>query len=71
MDITTVIPAYGRDYKTSEAALSDWKEGKDFLIQSITHPYDGMYCSIRDKIEVSIRFNNLRDIVIPSHFKKR
>lgn len=37
-----LLPAYGRQYKTKEAAIQDWKDGKDFKIQG------GPYCSIRD-----------------------
>jgi hypothetical protein len=38
----TLIPAYGRKYKNKEAAVVDWKAGKDFKI------INGPYCSIRD-----------------------
>ena len=34
--------AYGRAYKTPEAATADWLAGKDFRIGA------GPYCSIRD-----------------------
>lgn len=30
----TVVPAYGRDYRSLAAAKADWSEGKDFLIVS-------------------------------------
>jgi hypothetical protein len=32
--MTTVIPAYGRNYETRVAALADWFEGKDFYESS-------------------------------------
>ena len=35
--------AYGRSYATAEAAISAWKNGKDFWIHGT-----GPYCSIRD-----------------------
>lgn len=38
----TLVPAYGRQYLNSAAALQDWKAGKDFKILG------GPYCSIRD-----------------------
>lgn len=38
----TLLPAYGRKYSTKEAAVNDWKAGKDFKIAG------GSYCSIRD-----------------------
>jgi hypothetical protein len=37
----TLVPAYGRDYRNKRALLADWLDGKDFIIQSIGHPYDG------------------------------
>lgn len=39
----TVIPAYGRDYKSRAAVIADWEGGKDFLMQP-----QGCYCSVRD-----------------------
>jgi hypothetical protein len=39
----SLLPAYGRVYDSPEAALNDWKSGKDFKIVG------GSYCSIRDK----------------------
>ena len=37
-----IMPAYGRQYKTSEQAKADWNAGKDFKI------VNGPYLSIRD-----------------------
>ncbi len=37
----TLIPAYGRDYKTKKEVLADWEAGKDFIIANAFHPYDG------------------------------
>ena len=28
----TLVPAYGRDYKSKAAVLADWEAGKDFLM---------------------------------------
>lgn len=39
----SLLPAYGRRYDSAEAAVKDWKEGRDFKIVG------GQYCSIRDK----------------------
>ena len=58
--MVTLIPAYGRDYKTQKEVKADWKDGKDFIIADITHPYSGKPCSIRDAEAlggVMIRFN--------------
>lgn len=41
----TLVPAYGRDYKSKAALLADWEAGKDFLASGI--PVHG-YTSIRD-----------------------
>lgn len=65
--LTTVVPAYGRDYKTPLEALTDYRAGKDFRINQISHPYDGRYLSIRDQQDVSIRFNQLRQCVVSYH----
>jgi hypothetical protein len=32
MRILTLIPAYGRDYKSAKAVLADWNDNKDFII---------------------------------------
>lgn len=37
-----LIPAYGRQYSTAEAARRDWEDGKDFKVPK------GSYTSIRD-----------------------
>ena len=51
----TVVPAYGRDYKSAKDAKADWDIGLDFQVAS-----SGQYCSKRDNIpEVWIRYNNL------------
>jgi hypothetical protein len=56
-----VSPAYGRDYKSAEAAKADWKNGKDFKLQP-----QGCYCSIRDfpNEQVEIRYSKLTELVI-------
>ena len=43
-----IMPAYGRQYKTSQEAKADWEAGKDFKI------VNGPYLSIRD-------INSLKD----------
>lgn len=69
-----LVPAYGRDYTTSAAALADWKQGKDFQIMDISSPYYGAYCSCRDFTRaesVLIRYNRLADFVITGGLKHR
>ena len=67
---TTVVPAYGRDYKSGAAALLDWDAGKDFIISNAFHQSDGKPCSKRDGMNVMIRFCNLRKTVIAKGEKK-
>lgn len=65
----TVSPAYGRDYKTSDKALADWKAGKDFIIETFTNPYYGKPVNLEDAEgagikEVNIRFNRLSEVIV-------
>lgn len=54
------VPAYGRDYKSAEAVLADWKAGKDFRS-------DHGYLSIRDVPHIPsliwVRYDKLRKII--------
>ena len=63
----TLLPAYGRDYKTKEAVVKDWAAGKDFVIACIAHPYDGkpINCdqAALETDNFSIRFNNATQLV--------
>jgi hypothetical protein len=61
-----LIPAYGCDYTTAAAVLSDWVAGHDFLIADIGSRWDGKYTSSRDWSDqaVRIRFNHLADFTI-------
>ena len=71
---THLVPAYGRDYKTSLEALADWKAGKDFLISDIGSPWDGRYTSCRDWARnetVLIRYRHRSEFVITGGLKHR
>lgn len=46
----TIIPAYGRDYKSIKAVKADWEANKDFQIADMSSPDDGRYVS---KIDLS------------------
>lgn len=35
----TLSAAYGRTYKNQKQIIEDWNNQKDFIIQSIGHPY--------------------------------
>jgi hypothetical protein len=39
----SVIPAYGRDYKSAKAVQSDFDANKDFQICDMSSPDDGRY----------------------------
>jgi len=48
----TILPAYGRDYKSQKAALADWDDGLDFQCAMT-----GSYLSKRDNLtDVWIRY---------------
>jgi hypothetical protein len=67
--VTTVVPAYGRDYKTAKAAKEAWKAGKDFIISDFFSPWDGKPINITDARrdgmgEVNIRFWRLTKVTV-------
>ncbi len=39
----SVIPAYGRDYKSAAAVNADFVANKDFMICDMSSPDDGRY----------------------------
>ncbi len=70
----TLTPAYGRDYKFKAAAVKDWANGKDFIINDITSQWDGKPTSIRDwppEDVVYLRYYKLRKVarVTPKEVK--
>lgn len=57
----TLVPAYGRDYKSAKEVRKDFEAGKDFRAEPFGH-----YCSIRDipaGTDVLIRYRGLRMVV--------
>lgn len=63
----TVVPAYGRDYRSAKAAVEDWDNGKDFAIPG------GPYINNADAVnygpqqqlkEVRIRYDKQRKVVV-------
>ena len=62
----TVVPAYGRDYKTAKAARKDWAAGKDFIISDFFDRYDGKPINKQDAdragIKAQLRFRNLTQL---------
>jgi hypothetical protein len=61
----TVSGAYGRDYRTSDAAAADFLAGKDFVVHAPLE-WAGAYCSIRDFRSgsiVNVRFKARTQVV--------
>jgi hypothetical protein len=62
----TLVPAYGRDYKSKKAVLADFEADMDFTIESIQ---GSTYCDRTTLIEagareVNIRYSNLRKVCV-------
>lgn len=65
INLLTVSPAYGRDYRSAKEAIADWQAGKDFKAESI---FISGYLSARDSealkadgfTDIMIRYGNLR-----------
>ena len=58
----TLVPAYGRDYKSGKAVQEDWDAGKDFVINDMSHKDDGRYINKNDAKKgekFQIRFKRL------------
>ena len=68
-EYVNVRPAYGRDYRSKKALLSDWDEGKDFIITNITHRDCGRYVNVTDlkregHVIVNARYDKLRKVCV-------
>lgn len=62
----TVVPAYGRDYKSAKAVREDYAAGKDFRINDAFSPDDGRYVNKDDKpadVTLSVRYARLTKVV--------
>ena len=61
----TLTPAYGRDSASAAAALADFKDGKDFILNRFGHPYDGKPIN-REQVpagtRVTLRYGKLRKV---------
>lgn len=62
-----LTPAYGRDYKSAEAARRDFDADKDFVLNDPTSKWFGKYINYHQVIEagydsVEIRFNGKADL---------
>jgi len=58
----TVVPAYGRDYRSKKAALADWNAGKDFRCEP-----QGCYVTKSEAnaagLVINLRYNKLTQVV--------
>jgi hypothetical protein len=67
MSYVTLVPTYGRDYKSKKEVLSDWNGNKDFRIQSMGHPHDGASINKQDAektpgVTYNIRYKKLTQV---------
>ena len=66
--MTTLTPAYNRDYKNKKDVINDFNKNKDFIINDMFSPYNGKYCNKSDikntYKSVKIRYNKLQKVII-------
>ena len=60
---TTVIPAYGRDYRSAKDVMADFNANKDFMICDMSSRYDGRYIN-REQLSagdvLAVRYDSKR-----------
>jgi hypothetical protein len=56
----TVVPAYGKDYKSKKEIEEALKAGKDFQIADYFHPEDGRYVNREDLLKSKVKTINVR-----------
>jgi len=64
---TTLVPSYGRDYKSGKEVQEAWDAGKDFTINSFGHPDDGRQINKQDAKpgqSYNIRYKKLTQIKV-------
>jgi len=67
----TLVPAFGRDYKSQKEVLADWDANKDFIIQDISSRWDGKPANKQDfendpdgPDSVNIRYKKLTMVMV-------
>lgn len=64
----TVIPAYGRDYKSQAEVRAAYNAGADFIIQDFFSGQDGRAINREDAqragVKLSIRYSKLQKIIV-------
>ena len=53
----TLVPSYGRDYKSGKEVQAAWDAGKDFTIQNVFSPDDGRQINKEDAEKTGGTFN--------------
>lgn len=73
----TLIPAFGRDYKSKAEVMKDWNDNRDFIIQDISSRWDGKPANKQDfendptsPSEVNIRYKKLTMVMVVKIQKK-
>ena len=67
MSHLTLTPAYGRDYRSKSAVLTDWEAGKDF--RSVGYHGTGYInradvAKITPPVDVNIRYQKLTKVLV-------
>jgi len=65
----TVVPAYGRDYKSKKEVEAAWNADKDFIVQDMMSRWDGSSVNKSDAKSmgiksVTIRYKQLRNVTV-------
>lgn len=69
MSSLSVVPAYGRDYKSKAAVLADLHGGKDFMVADMSSQWDGMPGNLegfkREGItSLTVRYSKLMKVAV-------
>jgi hypothetical protein len=64
--MTTLTPAYGRDYKNKQTLQDDINKNKDFILNDISSPHHGRYCSPSDfkGQTIAFRYQKLTKVIM-------
>jgi len=62
----TLVPAYGRDYKSAKAVKADFDANKDFTINDMSSKWDGKVANKQDLAgyTCNIRYGQLRKVTV-------
>jgi hypothetical protein len=56
----TLVPAYGRDYRSKAAILADFQADKDFIIADMSSRYDGKPANRKSLIQAGVTSVHVR-----------